>query len=266
MPAMHKQELRAAVLGVLDHLVIPDPAHVPDADPPVLAARAKQRLKLGRPLHLDHLIRVPVERVELGREVPHVPQRHCLVGRPRCYQVLVERVEVQAVDLGRMRVHLLHGLLVRRLLVPHKQHLVVADRAEDVRLRVVPRHILHHVGVALVDHNRVHGLRVGVRGLHVPHADVPVVRPAQKPPRFVRAPREPVPLLVVPAQLHVRRGGSAVCVGLGPVLGVVEDKHVHGGRLGRDDVGVLGHEARPVHLPLVHDPVHDLDPRRGRLA
>jgi len=43
------------------------------------------------------------------------------------------------------------------------------------------------------------------------------------------------------------------------VLGVVEDQHVGGGRLGGDDAGVLGHVARAVHLALVVDLDLDLN-------
>ena len=46
--------------------------------------------------------------------------------------------------------------------------------------------------------------------------------------------------------------------GLGGVLGVVEHKHVVGHGLGGDEVGVLGHVPRAVHLPLVVDLLHNL--------
>lgn len=128
------QEFRAAIFGILLGQVIADPAHIPHADFPILAARPEESLNLGRPLHLDHLsshhpltsvfpfeawssqegragakgylICVPVKGVQLRRQVPQVPEGHRLVRASRRDQVLVEGVEMHAVNFGRVRLDL----------------------------------------------------------------------------------------------------------------------------------------------------------------
>ena len=66
-------------------------------------------------------------------------------------------------------------------------------------------------------------------------------------PIQVGVPAQAVALLLVAAQPQV---GVALSrrIGLAGVLGVIEYKHVAGGRLGCDDARILGHEASSVNL------------------
>ena len=64
--SVNEEELRGAVLGVLGGLLRPDPAEVPDHEPPVRAAGRQDRLVLRRPRHLEDLVRVALKEVELG--------------------------------------------------------------------------------------------------------------------------------------------------------------------------------------------------------
>ena len=48
------------------------------------------------------------------------------------------------------------------------------------------------------------------------------------------------------------------------MLRPIEHKHLPTDRLRRDQVRVLRHVPRAVHLPVVVDALHDLDARRGR--
>ena len=48
------------------------------------------------------------------------------------------------------------------------------------------------------------------------------------------------------------------------MLGAVEDEHLARDGLGRDQVRVLWHVARAVHLACVVDPLHDVDARLAR--
>lgn len=134
---------------------------------------------------MRHLVRVPVECVKLRRQVPQIPQSDRLIRATSRNQVFIERVEVDAVDLGRVRLHLKDGCKTESVfeakgntrgahasfksyllcwvlglpLVPHEEHLVVADRCKAVGARVVPDNILNNIGVALERRDGIYGLR-----------------------------------------------------------------------------------------------------------
>ena len=74
----------------------------------------------------------------------------------------------------------------------------------------------------------------------------------------VGVPREAVTLFLVAAKAQVRHADT-VGIGLGGVLGVVEDENVAGRGLGGNDARVLRHASRAVDLSLVVDLDLDLD-------
>ncbi len=74
----------------------------------------------------------------------------------------------------------------------------------------------------------------------------------------VRVPREAVTLFLVASKAQVRHADT-VGIGLGGVLGVVEDENVAGRGLGGDDARVLRHASSAVDLSLVVDLDLDLD-------
>ena len=91
-------------------LLLPDLGEVPDVEPAVGAGGGEDGLVVRRPLHLEDLVLVRLEGVQLQLEVAQVPQRHRLVRRPRGQDELGVRVEAQAVHLGGVRVHRVRGL------------------------------------------------------------------------------------------------------------------------------------------------------------
>ena len=54
---------------------------------------------MGRPLHLEDLVLVRLEAVQLQLEVTQVPESYRLVGTARGEDKLAVRIEAQAVDL-----------------------------------------------------------------------------------------------------------------------------------------------------------------------
>ena len=79
-------------------------------EPPVRAGGGEDGLVVGRPLHLEDLVLVRFEGVQLELEVPEVPQGDGLVRRPGRQDELRVRVEAQAVDLRGMCVDGVRGL------------------------------------------------------------------------------------------------------------------------------------------------------------
>mmetsp|Transcript_19171 Transcript_19171/g.73667 ORF Transcript_19171/g.73667 Transcript_19171/m.73667 type:complete len:369 (+) Transcript_19171:256-1362(+) len=257
---MDKQQLGRAILCVLGRLLLSNAADVPDHDAAVGAAAGKDGLVEGVPVHLEHLIRVVLERVELLLHVARVPHGHRLVGRSSGEVVLGGRVEAQAVNLCRVRLHAVHRLL-RVPRVPQQEELVIAHGAK-VRLVVqVPRYVLDDVGVALeleesVDGGACLGRGLGDIGTDVPETDGLVVGGAEEVALLERRPREAVALALVAAETEQRSALRTLRPRL--ELGVVEDEHLGGGRLRGDDRRLLRHVARAVYLALVVDPLADL--------
>ena len=123
----------------------------------------------------------------------------------------------------------------------------------------MPRHVLHDAQVPGVDGLGVHGsLALAQRALHVPEADLRVVRAGQQVASLEGRPREAVPFRLVALEPDVGVA-SAVRRGLGRVLAVVEHVDVGADGLGRDDELVLGAVPGSVHLAVVVDELDDLD-------
>ena len=95
------------------------------------------------------------------------------------------------------------------------------------------------------------------RALHVPQADLRVVRARQKVPLAERRPAQAVPLRLVPLEAQV--GDAPAARGrFGRVAAVVEDVHVRGDGLGRQHERVLRAVPRAIHLAVVVDELRHL--------
>ena len=76
--AVDEEELGGAVLHVVGRLLLADLGEIPDVEAAVGAARRQDGLVVRRPLHLEDLVLVRLERVELHLRVAQVPQSHRL--------------------------------------------------------------------------------------------------------------------------------------------------------------------------------------------
>ena len=96
------------------------------------------------------------------------------------------------------------------------------------------------------------------RSVDVPQADGMVIAGREQVAVQVRVPGESVALLLVSLEPQIRNADT-VWVGLGRVLGVVEDKDIATRGLGGDDAGILRHVASAVDFALVVDLDLDLN-------
>ena len=94
--------------------------------------------------------------------------------------------------------------------------------------------------------------------IDVPQADRVIVTGGQQMTVQVRVPGQAITFLLVASQTQVRDANS-VRIGLGGVLGVVENQDVTRRGLCGDNARVLGHAASPVDLSFVVDLDFDLD-------
>lgn len=75
------QQLRRSVLRILRALLLPDLAQIPDVEAAVGARAGEDGLVVWRPLHLEDLVLVRLERVQLQLQVAQVPERYGLPER-----------------------------------------------------------------------------------------------------------------------------------------------------------------------------------------
>lgn len=72
--------------------------------PSVSAAAGKNGLVMRRPLNLENLVLVRLERVQLQLEISQVPQCYSLIGAAGCKNEFRVRIEAQAIDFSCVRV------------------------------------------------------------------------------------------------------------------------------------------------------------------
>ena len=97
---------------------------------------------------------------------------------------------------------------------------------------------------------------------HSPMTNRHILRRPQDMPLPIRTPRQPIPLPLLPHQPDIGLA-HAPPLGLARVLRPIKHKHLPAHRLGRDEVGVLGHVPRAVDFAFVVDALDDLDARGG---
>lgn len=78
---MHEQQLGRAVLGVVGRLLRANGVQVPDMHSAVRRRGRKVHRRVRRPGELQDVVRVALKRVQLGRQLAHVPQRNGLPGQ-----------------------------------------------------------------------------------------------------------------------------------------------------------------------------------------
>ena len=79
--------------------------------PPVGAGGGENGFVVRRPLNLEDLVFVRLERVEFQFEIPQIPQRHRFVRGSRGQDEFRVRIEREAIDLGRVRVYDVRGFV-----------------------------------------------------------------------------------------------------------------------------------------------------------
>lgn len=99
VPAVHKEELRRTVLGVLRVLLLTDFTQIPHVKSSVSSARCHHGLAEWRPGDAEYLIDVSFEGVEFELGISEVPKSNRVVSRPGQQQEFAEGVERQTVHL-----------------------------------------------------------------------------------------------------------------------------------------------------------------------
>ena len=102
-----------------------------------------------------------------------------------------------------------------------------------------------------------------LRLINIPNTDQIVITPGQQMTLLVLIPAKPEPQVLVPGQLQLTI--HLLVDRLRGMHGVVENQHLPGIRLGRQNVVLLGHVAGLVHLPFVQDAGLHLHAVPGRI-
>merc|ERR1719319_1334440 len=123
-----KQQLRRSIFGILSRLLLSNLRKIPNVEATGSSAGSEDGLVMRAPLHLEDLILMRLEAVELEFEVPEIPQSDSFICGSRGQDELRVRVEGEAVDLGGVRVNRVARPVVNcGTRVPDHQLLVVGN-------------------------------------------------------------------------------------------------------------------------------------------
>jgi len=78
--SVDKQKFWWSILNVIRGLLLPNLAEIPDIESAISATGRQNGLIMWRPLYLEDLILMRLERVELHLCIPQIPQGNCLVS------------------------------------------------------------------------------------------------------------------------------------------------------------------------------------------
>lgn len=131
---------------------------------------------MRRPLNLEYLVLVRLERVQLQLEISQIPQRNGFVGAAGGQYVLRVWIEREAVDLGCVGVNSVRWFArVVAPCVPNHQLLVVRHRAKEALVQQMPGDILNHGRVACENGLGIDDAVFFGSGVDVPQANRVVV-------------------------------------------------------------------------------------------
>mmetsp|Transcript_50284 Transcript_50284/g.109304 ORF Transcript_50284/g.109304 Transcript_50284/m.109304 type:complete len:262 (+) Transcript_50284:391-1176(+) len=191
--------------------------------------------------------------MELRVEVANVPQCNSFVVGTSGEDVLAKGVERHAVDLRRMSIDRVLGLVSRgRPGIPDEKFVVVSHRPKNVFVMPMPGHILNNVLVSFEGSLRFQHLIGLCRLSDVPDTDVVVVGTTQKMTFQVGVPREAIAFFLVSNESDVWLALSVRCW-LRGMLCVVEHKHIRGRSLRCNDTRVLRHVSGSVYFARMVD-------------
>lgn len=100
MSAMNEKQFGRSVLGIFGRLLLSDLAQVPNVKSAVRSRRGENGLVVRRPLHLEDLVLVRLEAVQLELEVAQVPEGDRLVRAARRQDKLRVGIEAETVNLN----------------------------------------------------------------------------------------------------------------------------------------------------------------------
>ena len=97
--SVDEEELGRTILRVLRALLFTNLGQVPDVESAISAGAGEDGLVVGRPLHLEDLVLVTLEAVQLQLEVPQIPKCDSLVSRAGGQDELRVGIEAETVNL-----------------------------------------------------------------------------------------------------------------------------------------------------------------------
>mmetsp|Transcript_34088 Transcript_34088/g.96627 ORF Transcript_34088/g.96627 Transcript_34088/m.96627 type:complete len:260 (+) Transcript_34088:498-1277(+) len=249
---MDEQQFGWAVLSFLLSLLVSYAAKIPHHEAAVGSAGGEDSLCMRTPPNLKHLLGVVLQAMKGRVQVPNVMKSDRLVRRPCDQNILVERVERQAVDLSGVGLDSFGNTCTRCPGVPDDKLLVISNRPEKVAVLAVPGHVLNDASMVMVN---LHGIQCPASfcdACDVPQTNVGVVTATQQVALLKGVPGQAVALCLVALQAKVRVAAT-VHLRLRRMFCVVKHKHVCADSLRGNNAGVLGHVPGPVDLAVVID-------------